>query len=119
VTSSEAHAAPQILGARLHFKSTRGELWCPSVEFGGGDLILLSYETAPAKDESLFGLMTSAPALYPSATPIVTPVLRSGGGRVGQWVRWRLWQGNTMPTETWSVTFRLHCALNAVGPIGR
>lgn len=94
-------------------------LECPSVEFGGGDLILLSYETAPAKDEALFNFMADAVSLSPSATPVVTPVLLSAGAgrKLARWVRWRLWQANTMPNAAWSATFRVHCALNAVGQL--
>lgn len=88
-----------------------------NVEFGGGDSVLLSYETAPAKDENLFVLMTDAPAMYTSSTPVVSKVLLSQNPPcpVAKWVRWRLWQGGTAPTAEWGVTFRVHGVANAVG----
>ena len=84
---------------------------------GGADFLLLSYETAPAKDESLFKLMTTAPALYANYPPTVSKVLvdQDPAVPVSRWVRWRLWAAEQPPTSEWGATFRVHCAVNAVG----
>jgi hypothetical protein len=86
---------------------------------GGGDLMLLMYETAPAKDENLFTLMFDAPIVVTSSTPQITKVLRTQPTSCppAKWVRWRLWNAVTPPTSEWGATFRVHCSANAVGPL--
>lgn len=70
---------------------------------GGGD-VLLTYETAPCRDESLFqplGIVN----VSPSATPLVSKFrLVDGSVPVGRFLRWKL-QGTAL--GAWSVTFRI------------
>lgn len=90
------------------------------VLLAGADSISLAYETAPAKDESLFLPMVAAEVLTtgtPTA-PQIKKVLLSqvGAGEypLARWVRWKL-TVNGVPDPQWGLTFRIHCAANAVG----
>ncbi len=84
----------------------------------GSTAVTIYYETAPAKDESLFKAMASA-TVDPTATqPIVDSVILSTDPAVplARWVRWRLAVDGT-PAAAWGATFRLYAVANAVGTL--
>jgi hypothetical protein len=84
---------------------------------GGLTSVTLDYETAPAKDESLFVKMITT-------TAITAPVSRQDKVLLAQnptvplarWVRWKLtWNGTS--TSEYGLCFRIHAAANAVGAL--
>ena len=89
-----------------------------SLALAGGTDVLVSYETSPAKDESLFVPMVAAVSLsnIVGVTPTITRVLLSQNPAVplSRWVRWRLSVAGT-PTSDWGAMIRIHCSANAVG----
>lgn len=89
-----------------------------SVTLGGLTSITLEYQTAPAKDESLFVAMTTAVTLAAGTTPTITKVLLSQNPTVplARWVRWKLFPNGT-PSSEYGVCFRIHCAANAVAAL--
>jgi hypothetical protein len=89
-----------------------------SVTLAGLTSLTLEYQTAPAKDESLFVPMVSAVTLAASTTPAVTKVLLAQNPSVplARWVRWKLFPNGT-PSGEYGTCFRIHCAANAVGPM--
>ena len=72
--------------------------------------VVLSYETAPAVDESLFQPLGTV-TLTASATPVITQVKLSASPPVplGRYVRWKL-AGTA--AGNWSVTFRVFTMAN-------
>lgn len=88
---------------------------CKLLVKGGADQLKIFYETAPSKDESLFGTL-AAVTLTLNQT-IVTPILLSQGPSIplSRWARWRLAPDGVAPTEAWMAVFRIHIAANAVG----
>ncbi len=86
-----------------------------SVTLGGLTSITLEYQTAPAKDESLFVAMTTAITLSAGSTPTITKVLLGQNPTVplARWVRWKMIPNGT-PTGEYGACFRIHCAANAV-----
>lgn len=87
---------------------------CKGLGKGGATDIELRFETAPAKDESLWSVMASV-TLALNQT-VVTPILLASGPSVplSRWVRWRLVPTDA-PASDWLATFRVHCSANAVG----
>lgn len=87
-----------------------------SVTLGGLTSITLEYQTAPAKDESLFVAMVPAVTLTAGTSPTITKVLLSQNPAVplARWVRWKIIPNGT-PTGEYGVCFRIHFAANAVG----
>jgi hypothetical protein len=89
-----------------------------SVILASAEDVLVSYETAPAKDESLFRPMVAAvsAAKAMSEAPIVTKVLLAQNPDVplARWVRWKLTLRGA-PQADWGATIRIHCAANAIG----
>lgn len=90
-----------------------------SVTLGGLDTITLEYQTAPAKDESLFTAMTTAVTLAAGTTPTITKVLLAQNPTVplARYVRWKMIPNGTASAE-YGACFRIHCAANAVGALG-
>lgn len=84
----------------------------------GATSVQMQYQTAPARDESLFLDMVTAFDLTVSSTPRVDPVLLSSSPTVplARWVRWRLVVAGA-PEADWGATFRLHAVANSVGPL--
>jgi hypothetical protein len=96
-------------------------LWLDVREFsvGGATSLLMHYETAPTKDESLFTDMVTPVTVALSASPIVpTKILLAQNPTVplGRWVRWRLTLNGTA-TSAWDATFRILACCNAVGAV--
>lgn len=89
-----------------------------SVALGGLTSITLAYQTAPAKDESLFLAMTTAVTLAAATTPTVTKVLLQQNPTVplARWVRWKLFPNGT-PTGEYGTCFRIFASANAVGAL--
>jgi hypothetical protein len=81
--------------------------------------ITLEYQTAPAKDESLFVPMTTAITLAAGSTPTITKVLLAQNPSVplARWVRWKLTANGTLSSGEWGTCMRIYCAANAVGVI--
>lgn len=90
-----------------------------SVTLGGLTSLTLEYQTAPAKDESLFTSMTTAVTLAAGTTPTITKVLLAQNPTVplARYVRWKIIPNGT-PSSEYGVCFRIHCAANAVGALG-
>lgn len=90
-----------------------------SVALGGLTSLTLEYQTAPAKDESLFRSMTSsAITLAAATTPTVTPIILAQNPYtpLARWVRWKLFPNGT-PSGEYGACFRIHCAANAVSAL--
>lgn len=95
--------------------------WLEVKSYTGGGLtsVTLDYETAPAKDESLFAKMiTTANITAALALARQDKVLLAQNPTVplARWVRWKLTPNGTVSSE-WGITFRIHCAANAVGAL--
>lgn len=88
-----------------------------SIALGGLTSITLDYETAPAKDESLFVKMITTTALT-TAINRQDKVLLSQNPTVplARWVRWKLTPTGT-PTGEYGICFRIFVAANAVGAL--
>ncbi len=88
-----------------------------SVTLAGLTSITLDYETAPAKDDSLFVKMITTTALT-AAVSRQDKVLLSQNPTVplARWVRWKLTPTGT-PTGDWGLCFRIYAAANAVSAI--
>ena len=88
-----------------------------SVTLGGLTSVTLDYETAPAKDESLFVKMITT-------TTLTAPINRQDKVLLAQnptvplsrWVRWRLTYVGTSTSE-YGLCFRIFASANAVGPL--
>jgi hypothetical protein len=84
------------------------------VNKGGASNMIMYYETAPVKDESLFAIMgqTDVPV---AVGPVVTPILLAGlpSFPLAKWVRWRIAPSGTL-TSAWSACFRIHLHANKV-----
>jgi hypothetical protein len=79
--------------------------------------VTLDYETAPAKDESLFVKMITTTNIT-AAVSRQDKVLLAQNPTVplARWVRWKLtWNGTA--TSEYGICFRLHAAANAVGAL--
>lgn len=84
----------------------------------GATAVQMHYQTAPARDESLFLDMVTPFDLAVSSTPRVDPVLLASAPPVplARWVRWKLVVTGA-PEADWGGTFRLHAVGNSVGPL--
>jgi hypothetical protein len=80
----------------------------------GSGTIVVSYDTAPIKDETLFVAMGSTTVSSAAMSPTLTKVLLSQlpNQPLCRWVRWRLTQ--TLASATWDITFRILVAANCV-----
>jgi hypothetical protein len=78
-----------------------------SVKNPGAGTVVLSYETAPATDESLFVAMAPGITLAASASPVITKVRLADnpGVPLARFLRWKL---NGTAAGSWSLTFRVH-----------
>lgn len=87
-------------------------LECKSVLLGGAGAVILSYQTAAAKEDALFGSMSTFP-LGATTSPYITKVLEAQDPSfpLSKWVRWRMSISGT-PSSEWGATFRIFCALN-------
>lgn len=77
--------------------------------------IVVSYETSPTKDESLFvSLATSSTLTAPLATPEVKRVLLGANPTVplARWLRWKLSTTGTGTSGVSAITFRVTLAAN-------
>ena len=85
----------------------------------GGTAVQMIYETAPAKDESLFKEMVTAFTMTASATPDVKSVILSQAPSVplARWVRWKLKLTGSPTAGDWGATFRLHAVANPSGVV--
>lgn len=90
-----------------------------AVTLAGLTSLTLAYETAPARDESLFTAMVSAVTLTAATTPLITKVLLSQNPTVplSRFVRWRLIPTGT-PTGEYGACFRIFASANAVSMLG-
>ena len=90
-----------------------------SVTLSGLTSIGLVYETAPAKDDSLFTGMATSVTLTAGTSPTITKVLVSQNPTVplARWVRWKFVPTGT-PTGEYGACFRIFCSANAVGLVG-
>lgn len=88
-----------------------------SVTLGGLTSVTLDYETAPAKDESLFVKMITTTALT-AAVNRQDKVLLAQNPTVplSRWVRWKLTYNGTSSSE-YGVCFRIFASANAVGAL--
>ena len=79
-----------------------------------GASILLAYQSAATKDESLFLAITSALSVAGTGLT-VTPMIKDlTSTPLARWLRWRLSISGS-PTATWDVTFRIFVAANTLG----
>jgi hypothetical protein len=88
-----------------------------SWQAGGLTSVNLDYQTAPAKDESLFVNMITTTAIT-AAVSRQDKVLLAQNPTVplARWVRWKLtWNGTS--TSEYGICFRIFCAANAVGAL--
>lgn len=84
---------------------------------GGLTSLTLDYETAPAKDESLFVKMITTTNITAAVTRQDKVLLAQNPTvPLARWVRWKLTPNGTVSSE-WGITFRIHCAANAVGAL--
>lgn len=91
-----------------------------STILAGATSITLDYQTAPAKDESLFANMVTGVTLVAGTAPVITKVLLGQNPTVplARWARWKLTPNGTITAGLeWGVCMRIHCAANAVGVI--
>ena len=77
-----------------------------SVDNPGVGSVVLTYETAPTKDDTLFRAVATI-TLSTTSTPLVTKLRIADDPSVplGRWLRWKL--AATTAGDDWSVTFRL------------
>jgi hypothetical protein len=80
----------------------------------GGTSVLLTYQTAPAKDDILFVPAYPDVALTPglASNSIMLKNAYAGAVPICRWLRWRLSVTGT-PTSSWNATFRILIAANA------
>jgi hypothetical protein len=85
-----------------------------ALTLGGLTNIVMNYETAPIKDESLFTAMTAGINMAAGTTPTITKILLSQNPTVplGRWARWHLTTSGTA-TSVWDATFRIAVCCNA------
>jgi hypothetical protein len=91
-----------------------------SLILAGLTSVTLDYQTAPAKDESLFVSMVTGVTLAASSVPTITKVLLGQNPTVplARWIRWKLTPNGTVTGgQEWGVCMRIHCAANAVGVV--
>jgi hypothetical protein len=72
----------------------------------------LSYQTAPTKDDAAFQTMATVANLSVPGVS-TTPMLKEL--TVPPLARWLRWQLQCSSSGTWDLTFRIFCALNAIG----
>lgn len=91
--------------------------WTP----GGLTSVTLDYETAPAKDESLFVKMVTTTAITAAVSRrdkvlLAQITAASADVPLSRWVRWKLtWNGTS--TAEYGVCFRIFASANAVGAL--
>ena len=88
---------------------------------GGLDSVTLDYQTAPAKDESLFvKMITTAPitAAITRRDKVLLAQITAASTDVplARWVRWKLTWDGTAASE-YGLCFRIHAAANAVSAL--
>ncbi len=77
-----------------------------------GTTVLMTFQTAPTKDESLFTQMVAATTLTAATTPTVVKALLSAAATpVARYVRWQI----VGPAVAWDATFRVMVAANSPG----
>ena len=83
---------------------------------GGADQLVLAFQTASSKDESMFKDMIEIGLV--AGTTTVSKVITSANPSVplSRWVRWELRVVGTFATD-YSATFRVLVSANAVGPL--
>jgi hypothetical protein len=90
-----------------------------SVALGGLTSLLLEYQTAPAKDESLFvAMVTGATLTVALAAPRIDKVILAQNPTVplSRWVRWKLTPVGTASSE-YGLCFRIFASANAVAAL--
>jgi hypothetical protein len=88
--------------------------WLDVKEFSpssGGTTLVLSYQTAPTKDEALFAAMASVLLSNGLTTTVILKELAFIPP--ARWIRWSLTTFG--PPAAWEVTFRIWVAANRVG----
>ena len=70
----------------------------------------LDFQTSPVPDEKYFVTIANQ-VLAASGTPTILKVLSTATPRLEVWLRWKLYVTGT-PSNDWSATFRIHCAVN-------
>ncbi|HTC70883.1 MAG TPA: hypothetical protein VK662_15035 [Acidothermaceae bacterium] len=93
--------------------------WLQVAEYtSSANSLIVNYETAPLKDETLFAVMTSATLSTPIMTPpLITKVLASAASTpLARWVRWHVTSTNG---SAWDMTFRILVAGNQLFSVGQ
>jgi hypothetical protein len=80
--------------------------------FGSGGSLAMAYQTAATKDEMFFVTMGSVQNA--SAAGITTTAMLKDTTPVPI-ARWLRWQVQVSSGTVWDMTFRIFCALNAIG----
>ncbi len=81
---------------------------------GGTGAPVLTYQTSPSKDDTLFTIPAEGGAGLLGVN--ITPVIQSSSSTVTPLARWLRWQmQNTGQTSTWDMTFRIFVSANAGG----
>ena len=87
-----------------------------SVTLGGLTSITLDYETAPAKDESLFVKMITTTNLTAAVSRQDKALLSAATVPLARYLRWKIIPNGTVSSE-FGVCFRIYVAANAVGAL--
>jgi hypothetical protein len=74
--------------------------------------LTMAYQTAPTKDEALFATMGTVNFAY---NPGVTTTVMLKDTALVPIARWLRWQIQASSSTSWNLTFRILCALNAIG----
>jgi hypothetical protein len=72
----------------------------------------VAYQTAATKDESLFVTMATSPLFTFPGTAITAILKETAVPPLSRWLRWQL---QCSSAANWDMTFRIFCALNAIG----
>jgi len=86
--------------------------WVDCREVSGTTTPVITFQTSPTKDESLFTAIATATTLSASASPtVVKATLALAVTPLARYVRWQIGSG----TSTWDATFRVLVAANSPG----
>jgi hypothetical protein len=75
-------------------------------------VLAVAYQTSPTKDDALFFNMTTAISV--TGPGLTTTVMLKDTALVPL-ARWLRWQVQLSSAASWNVTFRILCAVNAIG----
>jgi hypothetical protein len=79
-----------------------------------GASILLAYQSAASKDESMFLPLTSALSIVGNGLTVTTVLKNRTATPLARWLRWQLSISGS-PSATWDLTFRILVAANVIG----